>query len=74
MELQNSGSYIDAPSQIGGPMRFVNQAPSDEVRNSKWLFEQGKIKVKTLQAVQMGCEFYLDSSSGNPKEVQFSVP
>ena len=43
----------------GGALRYINQAPSRELENSKWKVEDGKVKVKTLEEIKTGCEFYL---------------
>ena len=71
MEILNAGSYIDASDEKGGPLRYINQAPSHELKNSKWLVKDGRGKVKTLEAIKTGCEFYLDYSQDT---LQFSAP
>jgi hypothetical protein len=71
MEIPNDGSYIDASDEKGGALRYINQAPSHKLKNSKWQMEDGEVTVKTLEAIKTGCEFYLDYSQDTLK---FSAP
>ena len=71
MEIPNASSYIDASDEKGGVVRYINQAPSHELKNSKWQMKDGQVRVKTLEAVKTGCEFYLDYSQDT---LQFSAP
>jgi hypothetical protein len=72
MEI-NGSMFIDASTENGGPIRYINEAPSDELRNSKWLLKSGKVTVKTLEAIKTGCEFYLDYS-GEKYYESFKLP
>lgn len=69
MELNNC--YIDASDKTGGPLRYINQYPPIELKNCKWKVKDGKVKVKTLEAIKSGCEFYLEYSQDT---LQFSAP
>ncbi len=42
MEI-NGSMFIDASTENDGPIRYINEAPSDELRNSKWLLNSGKV-------------------------------
>jgi hypothetical protein len=69
--MEYNGSYIDASDETGGPLRYINQAPSYESKISKWQVKNGNVTFKTLEAIKSGCEFYLDYSL---ETVQFSLP
>ena len=53
------GSYIDASDEKGAALRYINQAPSRELKNSKWQMKDGQVTVKTLEAIKTGCELIL---------------
>ena len=52
MELSNAGSYINASHEKGGALRYINQTPSHELKNSKWQMKDGRVTVKTLEAIK----------------------
>lgn len=74
METPDNGSYIDASDESGGPLRYINQSPSFELKNSKWCIVEGRVSVKTIKVVRARCEFYLDYSQETSENAQFSSP
>jgi hypothetical protein len=63
--------YVDASRETGGPLRFINESPAENLTNSQFhvitvrKIIDGKERdcrvatVKTTKAVKIGCEFFL---------------
>jgi hypothetical protein len=74
LEIPNRGFYIDGSDETGGPLRYINQAPSFELKNSKWQVVDGSVTVKTSQVVKVGCEFFLNYSQERSEYVPYTIP
>jgi hypothetical protein len=40
-------------------VRFINNATSQQLVNCKFYLYRGKIKVKTVEAIEAGCELFI---------------
>ena len=69
--MQFQDKFIDASGEQGGPLRFINEAPSDKLKNSKWTYKNEKVTVQTIGAIKKGCEFFLNYSD---ETLKFSLP
>ncbi len=66
--------YIEASKETGGPLRYLNQAPSHHFKNCKWKVINQDVTVETIGVVQAGCEFFLDYCQGQSRVPKFAIP
>jgi hypothetical protein len=55
----NKNTFLDGSDEKGGALRFINNATSQQLVNCKFYLYRGKIKVKTVEAIEAGCELFI---------------
>ena len=69
LEIKSTGTYLDFSE--GGPLKFLNQAPSKKFANCCFILEGEKVKIKVSKQDLLGQEFFLlyDSKKGSSYDI-----